>query len=228
MATVLQASAQENPITAGTTRTLLPQPCILVIFGGDGDLAWRKLLPAVYNLNVDGVLPSHFAVVCFGLPSTEAGTKAADPDAYLRDRARDGIQHFSRQPLDAGHWEDFARSLFFVPSNFDDDGKMTSSRVGYYEGVGALRDMVQNHMLQVLCIAAMEPPHSLEPDVVRDAKVNVLHCLRPMRPGTIKENVVRAQYIEGYEHGRRVKGYRHEVRQYFEEFVKKPIPPESV
>src|SRR5256885_16360131 len=53
--------------------------------------------------------------------------------------------------------------------SFDDDGKMTSSRVGYYEGVGALRDMVQNHMLQVLCIVAMEPPHSLEPDVVRDA-----------------------------------------------------------
>ena len=42
-----------------------------MIFGGDGDLAWRKLLPAVYNLNVDGALPSHFAVVCFGLPSTK-------------------------------------------------------------------------------------------------------------------------------------------------------------
>jgi len=57
----------------------VPQPCVLVIFGGDGDLAWRKLLPAVYNLNVDGVLPSHFAVVCFGLPSTEEGTKAPPP-----------------------------------------------------------------------------------------------------------------------------------------------------
>src|SRR5438552_3371029 len=98
----------------------LPQPCVLTIFGGDGDLAWRKLLPAVYNLNVDGVLPSHFAVVCFGLPSTEEGTKAPDPDAYLRARARDGIEHFSRQPLDPGHWEDFARSLFFVPGSFGD------------------------------------------------------------------------------------------------------------
>ena len=53
-----------------------PQPCVLVIFGGDGDLGWRKLLPAVYNLNVDAVLPSHFAVVCFGLPSTEEGKTA--------------------------------------------------------------------------------------------------------------------------------------------------------
>ena len=46
---------------------LLPQPCVLVIFGAAGDLSWRKLLPAVYNLNVDGVLPSNFAVVGFGI-----------------------------------------------------------------------------------------------------------------------------------------------------------------
>src|SRR5437660_10405040 len=117
MATVLQASAQENPITAGTTRTLLPQPCILVIFGGDGDLAWRKLLPAVYNLNADGVLPSHFAVVCFGLPSTKAA-EGADPDEYIRQRARDGIDHFSRQALDEGHRADFARALSFVNGRF--------------------------------------------------------------------------------------------------------------
>src|SRR3954470_817305 len=101
-----------NPLVIPATKQLMPQPCVLVIFGGDGHLSWSKLLPAVYNLNVDGVLPSHFAVVCFGLPSTEAGTSAADPDAYLRERAKDGIQRFSRQPLDPGHWEDFARSLF--------------------------------------------------------------------------------------------------------------------
>ena len=61
-------------------------------------------------------------------------------------------------------------------------GEMLATRAGYYEGVGALRDMVQNHMLQVLCIVAMEPPWSLGPDVVRDAKVGVLNCLRPMTP----------------------------------------------
>ena len=62
-------------------------------------------------------------------------------------------------------------------------GEVTGSRIGYYEGVGALRDMVQNHMLQVLCLVAMEPPWSLEPDVVRDAKTEVLHCLRPLTHG---------------------------------------------
>src|SRR5215468_10493435 len=94
------------------SKTLTIQPNILVIFGGDGDLAWRKLLPAVYNLNVDGALPSHFAVVCFGLPSTKEG-EAGDPDEYIRKRARDGISHFSRQPLDEDHWANYARTLFF-------------------------------------------------------------------------------------------------------------------
>src|SRR5438445_2160213 len=101
------ATALSNPLTAGTSG-LLPQPCLLVIFGAAGDLSWRKLLPAVYNLNVDSVLPSNFAVVGFGV-----GSKG-DPDQWLRERARDGIKHFSRQPLDDGHWEDFARMLFYV------------------------------------------------------------------------------------------------------------------
>ena len=62
-------------------RSMLPQPCQLVIFGAPGDLSWRKLLPAVYNLNVDGVLPSHFAVVGFGLPAE--GDVKGDPDEWM-------------------------------------------------------------------------------------------------------------------------------------------------
>jgi glucose-6-phosphate 1-dehydrogenase len=103
-----------NPLTHGTPKSLLPQPCVLVIFGAAGDLAWRKLLPAVYNLNVDGVLPSNFAVVGFGMGSQ------GDPDEYIRKRARDGIEHFSRQPLDEGHWADYSRSLFYVEGSFND------------------------------------------------------------------------------------------------------------
>src|ERR1700712_1470962 len=99
-------------------RTLMPQPCQLVIFGAPGDLSWRKLLPAVYNLNVDGVLPSHFAVVGFGLPAE--GAIAGDPDEWLRGRARPGIDAFSRRPLEEDHFADFARSLFFVPGSFND------------------------------------------------------------------------------------------------------------
>src|SRR6266446_9653935 len=102
MATATQK--KENPLTAGTSQALLPQPCVLVIFGAAGDLSWRKLLPAVYNLNADGVLPSNFAVVGFGLGAE------GDPDEWMRARARDGIERFSRQPLDEGHWADYART----------------------------------------------------------------------------------------------------------------------
>ena len=347
--------------------TLLPQSCQLVIFGGPGDLSWRKLLPAVYNLNVDGVLPSHFTVVAFGMPAE--GTVDADPDQYIRKRARDGITRFSRQPLDERHWEDFARSLFYVPGSFNDmrayeqlrarlesfdqqfgipgsrvyylavppslvgqcvehlqaasmvrdpndttaftrvivekpigrdlesarevnrvvgsafaesqtyridhylgketvqnllvlrfansifeplwnskcidhvqitvaeeeglaqydphSGEIVATRAGYYEGIGALRDMVQNHMLQVLCVMAMEPPWSLAPEVVRDAKVGVLNCLRPLAPVDVDASVVRGQYIEGDLHGQRVPGYRKEVRESFE-VMGRELPRTSV
>jgi glucose-6-phosphate 1-dehydrogenase len=348
-------------------RALMPQPCQLVIFGAPGDLSWRKLMPAVYNLNVDGVLPSHFAVTGFGLPAE--GSIQGDPDDYLRNRARNGITRFSRQELDENHWADFARALFFVPGSFGDarayaqlkfrlqsidqqfgipgsrvyylavppqvvgtcvhglkeaglvnhpdeptaftrvivekpigrdldsarevirvvgdafdesqtyridhylgketvqnllvlrfansifeplwntkyidhvqitvaeeeglaqydpeTGAMTGTRAGYYEGVGALRDMVQNHLLQVLCLVAMEPPWSLGSEVVRDAKVGVLQCLRPMEPAEIDRRVVRGQYIEGDVHGQRVPGYRKEVRESFA-VMNRPLPPESV
>ena len=352
---------------------LRPQPCVLVIFGGDGDLSWRKLLPAVYNLNMDGVLPSHFAVVIasFACPAQRKPPITTIPDEYIRKAyARDGVEHFSRQAFEESHWADYSRALFYVQGSFGDarayqllkskleavdqqfgvpgsrvfylavppqlvgmcvanlrdagmvhpDSDQTSftrvivekpigrdldsarevirnvdqaftesqtyridhylgketvqnllvvrfansifeplwngkyidhvqitvaeeegvtvwnhatneivaSRVGYYEGVGALRDMLQNHMLQVLCTVAMEPPHCLLPDVVRDAKSQVLHCLRPMAPADVKRNVVRGQYIEGDLLGQRVPGYRHEVRQFYERVIKKPIPPEGV
>jgi glucose-6-phosphate 1-dehydrogenase len=74
----------------------------------------------------------------------------------------------------------------------------------------------------------MEPPFSLAANVVRDGKVGVLRCLRPMSSEDVRRNVVRGQYIEGDERGQRVPGYRHEVRQYFDQFAKKPVPAESV
>src|SRR6516162_10202341 len=103
-----------NPLSEGTPQALLPQPCALVIFGAAGDLSWRKLLPALYNLNVDGVLPSNFAVVGFGIGSE------GDPDEWIRNRARDGANRFSRRPPDDKHWNDFARALFYVPGSFND------------------------------------------------------------------------------------------------------------
>jgi glucose-6-phosphate 1-dehydrogenase len=362
MATAPQPISLDNPLTMGTPKGVLPQPCLLVIFGAPGDLSWRKLLPAVYNLNVDGVLPANFAVIGFGLGSE------GDPDEWIRQRARDGICRFSRQPLDESHWADFARMLFMVPGSFNDSrayaqlksrlefvdhefgipgsrvyylaippqfvsvccehlqsadmvqdadapvaftrvivekpighdlesarevnralakafqeeqiyridhylgketvqnlmvlrfansifeplwnqkyidhvqitvaedegltqrdpktGEPTGSRIGYYEGIGALRDMVQNHMLQILCLTAMEPPHSLEPDVVRDAKTAVLRCLHPLAPADVDKTVVRAQFIAGESHGQEVPSYRYEVREYFAS-RKMPVPADS-
>jgi glucose-6-phosphate 1-dehydrogenase len=352
----------DNPLAAGAIKTLLPQPCVLVIFGAAGDLSWRKLLPAIYNLNVDGVLPSNFAVVGFGIGSQEDG------DTWIRERAREGVERFSRRDLDMGHFADFARALFYVEGSFNDAaaygrlkgrleavdhqfgipgsrvyylavppsvtgacidhlkevglitdpseserftrvivekpigrdlesartvnatvarafaesqtfridhylGKETvqnlmvlrfansifeplwnhhhidhvqitvaetegltvrdpktsdilSSRIGYYEGVGGLRDMVQNHILQLLTLICMEPPWALEADVVRDAKTDVLHCLRPLNPREVADAVVRAQYIAGDIYGQEVPGYRHEVREFFS-LNHKPVPSES-
>src|SRR4029078_11603742 len=68
------------------------------------------------------------------------------------------------------------------------------TRAAYYEEAGALRDMIQNHMLQLLCLVAMEPPYSLDPDVVRNAKMKVLRWLRPLTAKDVAKFAVWAQY----------------------------------
>jgi glucose-6-phosphate 1-dehydrogenase len=71
------------------------------------------------------------------------------------------------------------------------------SRAGFYDGTGAMRDMIQNHLLQLLCIVAMEPPVSLDPDAVRDEKLKVLRSLRPMTVADVARDTVRGQYSAG-------------------------------
>ena len=322
-----------NPLTVGLSRTLLPQPSSLVIFGGTGDLAHRKLLPAVYNLYLDGVLPANFCVI---------GTaRKEQTDEDFREFARGGVERFSRQALDASRWSDFERRLFYVPGSFTDpaahaalrsrleeiepklgvpgnrvfylaippsgirgcvqqlkaaslvtdpdgsgpfsrvivekpigrdlesakeinatlscgfderqifridhylgketvqnimvlrfanslfeplwnqnhidhvqitvaEGEGVGTRAGYYEEAGALRDMIQNHLLQLVCLTAMEPPWALTADVVRDHKLEVLDCLRPITPKQIEQHVVRAQYGPGFYRGEEVPGYGRE------------------
>jgi len=80
----------------------------------------------------------------------------------------------------------------------------------FYEQTGALRDIVQNHALQLLCLTAMEPPISLHADAVRDEKVKVLRSLRPLGPRTIRSSVVRGQYTGGFVRGNEVPAYRQE------------------
>jgi glucose-6-phosphate 1-dehydrogenase len=303
----------------------------IVIFGGTGDLTHRKLLPALYNLHLDGLLPPGVAIV-------GVGRKEMDDAAY-REFAKDGIARFSRRPLDEEAWRTFAAMIFFVNMSIDDEhglaplgarldviehettrskeriyylavpstlfaptvqalgrarfigkddrresrivvekpigrdlesarqindiiatvfdekqiyridhylGKETvqnilvmrfansifeplfnqrhvdhvqitvaeeegvGTRAGYYDQAGALRDMIQNHLLQLLSLTATEPPHSLDPDVVRDEKLEVLQSLRPITGDAVDANVVRAQYGPGFIMGNPVPGYREE------------------
>jgi len=81
-------------------------------------------------------------------------------------------------------------------------------REGYYDGAGALRDMVQNHMMHLLCLVAMEPPASLSPEAIRNEKVKVLEALRAIPPRCAANGVVRAQYAAGAIDGRACPGYR--------------------
>ncbi|MCL7998983.1 glucose-6-phosphate dehydrogenase [Brucella sp. 21LCYQ03] len=80
-------------------------------------------------------------------------------------------------------------------------------RAGYYNTAGALRDMVQNHILQLLCLVAMEPPSSLEADAVHDEKVKVLRSLKPITTANVEDVTVRGQYRAGASAGGPVKGY---------------------
>ena len=84
-------------------------------------------------------------------------------------------------------------------------------RGGYYAKTGALRDMVQNHVLQVLSIVAMEPPSSLRPSDIRDEKMKVLRALEPMTPTNVRENTVRGRYGAGAVNGEAVKGFLEEA-----------------
>lgn len=315
-----------------TEEALAPvEPCTLVIFGGSGDLARRRLIPALYNLLLDGLLPANFAVLGLGRKQMS--------DEEFRATVREGVLAHSRQSLMEDRWSDFANHLFYLAGENDDPktyaalkaraeeiertmglpgnrifylsippssfasvcegldqsglavrtaqpyariivekpvgrdlasaqqinavtgrvfdesqifridhylGKETvqnlmvvrfansifepiwnhkyidhvqitvseaegvGTRAAYYEEAGALRDMVQNHLLQLLCLVAMEPPYSLDPDVVRNAKMEVLRCLRPIAGKDVESYTVRAQYAGGTDHDQPVPGYRRE------------------
>ncbi len=315
----------ENPLAEGLERMPV-HPTVLVIFGGVGDLARRKLVPALYNLAADGALPERFQLV--GVSRREL------PDADFREQAAAAVKEFSRREPDetvleallaearyiSGSFDDetmyprlkaaledydegagqplnrafylstapeyfpvivkalgehglteregaevrviiekpFGTSLeearelnktvlsvldesqvfridhylgketvqnmlafrfangMFEPlwnRNFIDNVQITSaedigigSRAGYYDNAGALRDLMQNHMMQLLCLLAMEPPVDFSADEVRSEKVKVLHAISPPAP----EATVRAQYASGIVTGEEALGYMEE------------------
>ncbi|MCF2858269.1 glucose-6-phosphate dehydrogenase [Pseudoalteromonas sp. SMS1] len=85
------------------------------------------------------------------------------------------------------------------------------SRAGFYDKAGALRDMVQNHLLQLLCLVAMESPHKLNANSIRNEKLKVLEALRPLTDELVDDNVVRGQYVPGDLNGNLVPGYLEEL-----------------
>jgi glucose-6-phosphate 1-dehydrogenase len=320
-----------NPLREGLAEERVPEPAVMVIFGASGDLTHRKLLPALYSLTRDRLLPARFAIVGFA-------RKPMNDDAF-RGEMRKACDEFARRrPVDAALWEAFAQHVFYQQGDYDDPasyaglkarieeiektlglpgnrvfylatpswsfapairglgasglapqgdtrarviiekpfgsdldtaralnrdihetltekqiyridhylGKETvqnllvfrfangifepvwnnrfvdhvqitgaetvgvEARGRYFDQNGSLRDMVQNHLMQVMSLAAMEPPIAFEPDAVRDEKLKVLKALRTIPPADIDLQVVRAQYAPGSTGGRDVPGYRSE------------------
>lgn len=325
-----------NPLRAGMQTDLAVDPGVLVIFGASGDLARRKLLPGLYNLARNRLLPSPFAVV--GIARREF-----DDDGF-RHWMRESVEKHSRHtPIDDAVWNDLARSMVYVQGELDDaraydklaerldaldqeagspgartfylsvppdvvktivDGlhdaglttprsdapdvaprvvvekpfgtdlesaralnrdlraKLDESQIfridhylgketvqnllvlrfgntifepvwtrdhvayveittaehigiegrgAFFEQTGLMRDIVQNHALQLLCLVAMEPPVSWDADAVRDEKVKVLRALRPIEsPTDARAATVRGQYDRGIVRGDEVSGYRDE------------------
>ena len=320
---------QENPLIEGLER-LPVRPTALVICGGTGDLAHRKLLPALYNLAHEGALPERFELV--------GVARRGQEDQDFQDMARESIERFSRRRPDPSVLDGLIKETRYVPGAFDDDsvyselgdvlrafdeqagqplnrvfylstapqffpviagklgaaglaqcehadtriviekpfgydlasarelnarvlevfdehqvfridhylGKETvqnlmamrfanalfepvwnrnfidhvqitaaedigiGGRAGYYEGAGALRDLVQNHMMQLLALLTMEPPTSFDADRVRDEKLKVLEAIVPPAIEDVPNMAVRAQYGPGVVGGQRVRSYLEE------------------
>ncbi len=319
------------PALTGVTREA--EPCALVIFGAGGDLTRRKLMPALYHMRADGVLPEQMAVIGVAREPLDTGSFRA---AMLK-----GCTEFGPGTLDTKTWLSLEQQLFYVQGELNDPGtyarlasmldgcalpegsghlfylaippqlypstiaqlsasgvaprttgpahkpyrrvliekpfgtSLESARTlnrevqaafserqiyrldhylgketvqnllmfrfansifepvwnrqhvhhvqitaaesvgvehrgGYYEQAGVVRDMFQNHLLQLLTLAAMEPPVTFSADAVRDEKVKVLRALRSPSPEEMHEYVVRGQYAAGIIDGKAVPGYREE------------------
>jgi len=297
--------------------------CDILIIGGDGDLAFRKLYPALYHLDLDTCLPSCLRIVSVSRTPAPAtgfvgrirekfdawtGNRTLDETVWKRfgsrithvhlnatseaelarlrtevftDPSRDLIVYLATPPaifapicqslwavglvrpnmriviekplghdresflqinasLAAIFSEDqiyridhylgketvqnllamrFANALFepLWNSNYVDHVQITAAetvgaegRWQFYDDAGALRDMVQNHLLQLLCLVAMEPPASLAPWAVHDEKLKVLRSLAPMSRRDVEDNTVRGQYVAGSSGGQSVPGYTQE------------------
>ncbi|HEY0405838.1 MAG TPA: glucose-6-phosphate dehydrogenase [Pyrinomonadaceae bacterium] len=328
----MSASVLENPLREGIRLERAAGPCIVVIFGASGDLAKRKLLPALYRLMQQRLLPAEFAIV--GLARTEMTSEE------FRARMREAVEEFSAEKsVDEEVWNSFAQGMHYITgdiNNADDYRKLAAllaevdtergtqgnrlfylsvaprfygesvrqlgeaglakpqegawtrviiekpfgsdlqsaralnqeihqhldesqiyridhylgketvqnllvfrfangifeplwnrqyidhiqltnaeavgveGRGGYYETAGVVRDMIQNHVFQVLSLVAMEPPTSLDSEAVRDEKFKAMMAARAFTPERVRDECVRGQYGPGSIAGQAVPGYRQE------------------
>ncbi len=327
------SSESTHPFLEGLSRHRGAPATLLVIFGASGDLTSRKLVPALYNLAVDNLLPGRFNFIGFG--------RTDIPDEDFRARCKQDIGEFSRRPLQDDVWNDLSGKIEYFAGKYDDPdafndlnnrlqalemesgeplqfvfyistppgvfeniienlghcglarhqidsrlstkviiekpfghdlesarelnhiigkhfdeqqvyridhylGKETvqnllvqrfanaifepiwnrsyvdhvaitvaesvgvGSRAGYYDRSGALRDMIQNHTMQLLSLVAMEPPASLDPEAIRDEKVKVLQAVAPLKLDNGCSDAVRGRYSEGRVEGSSVPGYMQE------------------
>src|SRR5438045_1820642 len=108
-----KTTEQANPLREGLSTRAVPQPCAIVIFGATGDLAHRKLIPALYNLAADGELPPAVTVVGFA--------RRPKTDDQFREELAQTTKKFSRQDLRDDIWKTFSQSLFYHQSEFEDE-----------------------------------------------------------------------------------------------------------
>jgi glucose-6-phosphate 1-dehydrogenase len=267
-----EMSESRNPLRDPRDRRIprVAGPCVLVMFGVTGDLARKKLMPAIYDLANRGLLPPGFSFVGFARRDWE------DEDfAQLTYRA---VKEYARTPFRDAVWQQLSEGVRFVSGSFDDDekpfghdlasarelndileevfppdavfridhylGKETvqnilalrfanemyepiwnrgyvdhvqitmaedigiGGRAGYYDGIGAARDVIQNHLLQLLALVAMEEPVAFDADSLRMEKEKVLSAVR--LPADVAAGTARGQYSAGWQGGRQVHGFLEE------------------
>src|SRR5438270_314566 len=221
-----------NPLREGLRIKQSPEPCVMVIFGATGDLTHRKLLPALYNLALEHPLAAGLnknrkgwtRVIIekpFGhdLPSArELNRQVAkvfrEDQVYRIDHylGKETVQNILVFRLANGIFEPVWNRRYVdhvqitVAENLGLEG-----RGAYFEEAGSIRDMIQNHMLQLLTLASMEPPIAFDANPVRDEKVKVLHALQPLIGRDVLTNTIRGQYGPGWVGGKQVPGYLEET-----------------
>src|SRR6187455_1974494 len=107
------ATVMPNPLREGLAEERVPEPAVMVIFGASGDLTHRKLLPALYSLTRDRLLPARFAIIGFA-------RKPMDDQAFRAEMRKACDEFARRRPVDAALWEAFAQHVFYHQGDYDD------------------------------------------------------------------------------------------------------------